>query len=222
MHSEDIIGRLAAEFKMRYKGHLYLAQISKGSTLAKEIQAYRSGLQYKPRSGKEEKRHFELMREIKRQKLLASDNESEREEGQKMVTAASLFEQFGGEKELYAKDSLGQTVIGLVPKKSSDSMIEKALKSSEGETDGTGLVGDDVDLQGRLDPLMHERDHEQVDGQSEKLEQELEEEASATPKKKISASQNQLWLWLPLTFREVPKKGDFDVTRLRESQYFFS
>jgi DNA-directed RNA polymerase len=29
-------------------------------------------------------------------------------------------------------------------------------------------------------------------------------------------------VWLPLTFPPVPKKGTWDVTRLRESKYFFS
>src|SRR5204862_8124229 len=33
MHSEDIIGRLAAEFKIRYKDHLYLATIRKSTVL---------------------------------------------------------------------------------------------------------------------------------------------------------------------------------------------
>jgi DNA-directed RNA polymerase len=29
-------------------------------------------------------------------------------------------------------------------------------------------------------------------------------------------------LWLPLKFPDIPEKGDFDVERLRESEYFFS
>ncbi|CAH0055303.1 unnamed protein product [Clonostachys solani] len=29
-------------------------------------------------------------------------------------------------------------------------------------------------------------------------------------------------VWLPMTFPAIPKKGDFDVKRLRDSQYFFS
>jgi DNA-directed RNA polymerase len=30
------------------------------------------------------------------------------------------------------------------------------------------------------------------------------------------------WMWVPLKFRPVPAKGDWDLTRIRKSEYFFS
>ena len=33
---------------------------------------------------------------------------------------------------------------------------------------------------------------------------------------------SQTSLWLPLTFPGIPKKGNFDVRKLKESKYFFS
>ena len=38
------------------------------------------------------------------------------------------------------------------------------------------------------------------------------------PKKHVK----KVWVWLRLTFLPVPKKGDLDVKRLRDSKYYFS
>ena len=40
--------------------------------------------------------------------------------------------------------------------------------------------------------------------------------------KKRSTKAVAIQIWLPLTFPEIPKKGDFDVRRLLKSEYFFS
>jgi DNA-directed RNA polymerase len=40
--------------------------------------------------------------------------------------------------------------------------------------------------------------------------------------KKCNPLEKKILLWVPLEFPEVPKKGDFDVSRLRDSTYFFS
>lgn len=39
---------------------------------------------------------------------------------------------------------------------------------------------------------------------------------------KQAPPKHQIALWLPLTLPDIPQKGDFDVTQLRESKYFFS
>jgi DNA-directed RNA polymerase len=49
--------------------------------------------------------------------------------------------------------------------------------------------------------------------------------ADAKPRKSPGRYLNSIstiQVWLPLTFPPVPKKGDWDVARLRESKYFFS
>ena len=191
MHSEDIIGRLAAEFKMRYKGHYYLATVRKGTTLAKKIQTYRSGLSFRKGLTIHERRYEELVREIKRQTLLNSDLPAEREEGGEMVTASSLFAECDGEKYLHSKDSLGETAIGAVPVDTSKAIIEKALQSED--------VANDVDLPHTLEPLVYGEDSvEFIDAA----------ELAGKPEKRSRPPfpHNYAWLWLPLTFRDVPKK----------------
>jgi len=234
MHSEDIIGRLAAEFKTRYSGHLYLAHVSRSNPVAQKIMEYRTQLAKEHKlttTGRSasatvhERRHIELIREIRKRKLTQSEDPKEREEGQKTVTASSIYEELHGEKYLYAKDSLGETAIGSVPKIADDAVIEQALQSPD--------VSNDVDMEGTLEPLMEsvteagEDDLEEPEDAGIKSKksaptESVEKKRTRAKKGEGSSRNHQVWLWLPLTFRDVPKKGDFDVTRLRDSQYFFS
>ena len=213
MHSEDIIGRLAVEFKLRYKGHLYLANVQKSSPLGKALAAYRKTLKYKPGSSAQEKRHVELLREVERKNLLASHDPISREKGHNMVTAASLYEEHDGKKYLCSRDSLGETAIGAVPHDVADSSVQTVLDANGNKSE--------TNVQNVLEPLVAEQHTETAQFSSSATT--AASQTSDKPKKSHSdASRSQTWLWLPLTFKEVPKKGDFDVTRLRDSLYFFS
>jgi DNA-directed RNA polymerase, mitochondrial len=206
MHSEDIIGRLAAEFKTRYKDHLYLATIRKSTVLAQKLKEYRSTMEYTRGSSPDARRYEELLREIKKQKLMSSDDPAEREKGEEMVTAASLYQKYNGDKYLYTKDSLGETAIGVVPTETSEKTIEKALRSDE------AIVN--VDMGQTLDPLIHAPSTTEVDDPDVGADAaDLSEVKRATnsgkaskPGSKKSHQYNFMWLWLPLTFRDVPKK----------------
>ncbi|RMZ86507.1 hypothetical protein DV736_g6269, partial [Chaetothyriales sp. CBS 134916] len=213
MHSEDIVGRLAAEFRMRYQGHLYMAQILKNTKLARAIQAYRTEMANNgqlPRghgpTAVKERKYAELLREIKRRQLLASDNPAERKAGEEMVTAATLFHKFDGERYISSRDSLGETVIGAVPHDTTEERIEKALDSID--------VGQDANLHNTVEPFI-----DSVADTADIIDGEQTKGHKKEPAKNLN---NHVWLWLPLTFRPVPQKGDFDVNRLRDSQYFFS
>lgn len=243
MHSEDIIGRLSAEFQKRYEGHYYLAQISNTNKLASAISDYRKNLvkdQLSPggQSTKalEARRHAELLREVRKNKLMASEDPAEREEGEKMVTAATIFEQFDGEKYLSGRNSLGETAMGSVPDNVDESVLEQAIQSED-------VIGD-VNLDRALGPLKDSIAEIDDDGPEAALDTPSpkfspSDESGYTknafgdpmqkkPKSKSGNSKNsktaraQTWLWLPLTFKPTPKKGEFDVRRLKDSTYFFS
>lgn len=237
MHSDDIVGRLAAEFNKRYDGHYYLAQINKDSVLGKAIYAYRKqmvneGIFPKGKGPKhvQQQRQVELGREVRKQKLTVSEDPAEREEGEKMVTAASLYEQHGGDKYLFARDSLGETAIGMVPE-SAETATQETLDHAI-----NAKVSEDVDLASALDPLRESItnvDEDVVDTESTTTRKadtlgeghalNVFGQKIQKPKKPSTRSQNlQMWLWLPISFRDVPKKGDFDVRRLKDSVYFFS
>ena len=221
MHSEDIVGRLAAEFKLRYQGHIYLASIHRGSRLAAQIREYRRALYSQHTAGNEHKRRYlELVREIKRQNLLRSDEAAERQQGQEMVTAASLFLKYDGEQALIHKDSLGETAIGSIPKETSEETLNKALHARNAAME--------VDMPQTLQPLMQDAAADDVEGDNVEgdnvatnVEGEIEDaKAEATPVKKASKAYNKYtWIWLPLTFRDVPKKVCCPSLVLTESSY---
>lgn len=253
MHSEDIVGRLAAEFEARYKGHIYLAKVGGGSPLVDKLAKYREEskqsnhdtISSKPgkKNQAEKKRQFwELMQEHKRQKLLNSSDPKERAEGEQMVTAASIFEEYHGEQYLANKTSLGETALGLVEESQTDpgaTTVEEALSHDE--------INEvhDVDLEATLDPLV-DAESSSISCSNPETEQISETQETKSSKSIFPAATHKgrgrgkakrgvsmkdalgskslgpTWLWLPLTFKAVPKKGDWDVKRLKESTYFFS
>lgn len=176
MHSEDIIGRLAAEFKARYSNNLYLAKLKPNSAVAKKINTWR--LQNNRGKGKEHQLD-ELLLEYKRIKLLCSKNEAERKEGEAMVTPGSIYAASkNAEVSLVSVQSLGVAGVGHV------SPEEVATADFlEGQEDAAS-PGEEF---AEIDPL-------------ENIEEEILE-----PKSK-SHAKSAPWVWLPVTFRAIPSK----------------
>lgn len=229
MHSEDIIGRLAAEFDRRYRGHLYLAMVKSKTPLAAELKAFSAEQKYEYGSSKEAKRYQELLWEIERQELLESEDPEQVAKGQKIVTPASIFAKHNGEQYLVSRDSLGQTANGHVLPETSDAVLESALDSEEVKDDHN------VDLSATLEPLIEnnatvgshtsiaaERIATATEEAADQAKVDLAANKPQAKKKRKAAGNANVQVWLPLTFREVPKKGDFDVSRLKDSKYFFS
>ena len=226
MHSEDIVGRLAAEFDRRYGGHVYLATVKGKTTLAAELKAFSAKQKYEYGSSKEAKRYQELLWEIKRQDLINSEDPEQVALGRDMETPASIFEKHSGEQYLVSRDSLGQTATGHAPPETSDVVLDNALDSEEVKNDHN------VDLSATLQPLIENNailsgrtaGNAESDVVTEETDPTDLDSFAKTPaaKRKPREKNSNVQIWLPLTFRQVPKKGDFDVTRLRDSQYFFS
>jgi DNA-directed RNA polymerase len=123
MHSEDVVGRLFAEFKARYSNHLYLARVRHKTPLWEKIKAHRK------KNGVSYAKITELVTEYKRLKLLSSDDPAEQKQGLEMVTAGSLFAaEPNAEDMLVTTRSLGVAGMGEV------SPQETALAAS---ADGT-------------------------------------------------------------------------------------
>lgn len=111
----------------------------------------------------------------------------------------------------------------------------KALQSSRlqllGETKEKELadrqteVRDQV-LNGEADPLTTtESTMDIVDDDAQDLAKDSQSGGLGANEKAAPRSvslKRSIQVWIPLTFPEVPKKGGWDVSRLRESKYFFS
>ena len=203
MHSEDIIGRLAAEFEARYKGYMYLATVRRHSAVGKKITEYRKANSYNTlrmtRKGANvlDSKMVELLLERKRLRLLASDDPAEQEEGKKMVTPASLFAETADEKDLELPEELKGAGIGDMPTRKTKLQANEQLEV--GDVSNADTVDAEVDLE--IDPDV-EATATPVDEEPEPADEE-----QVTPKrKKRAAKEKKTHVWLPLTFPPVPKK----------------
>ncbi|KAJ5670458.1 uncharacterized protein N7477_005821 [Penicillium maclennaniae] len=207
LHSDDIIGRLASEFKVRYGKNLFLGKISASSKLARAIKEMRNKKAYRLKNT----RLLELIDENRRQQLLRSDDPAEQAEGRAMETPAALFEQMGCTAEdLIISNSLGENKVGHIP---------EDLEAAERRPDAAGIDPNDPAIQS----LFNEVDLMDSKSTSKADAEDLNDSVEVTEKKsKKSSGSAPVWLWLPMSFRDVPKKGDWDLTRIRRSEYFFS
>ncbi|KAI9930308.1 DNA-directed RNA polymerase [Aspergillus wentii] len=207
MHSDDVIKRLHSEFQVRYGNNLFLAKVDATSKIGRAIRAMR-------RTTAKSAKIQELLDEYKRQTLLKSDDPELQAQGREMKTAGSVFEEMGGnDSDLAIASSLGETVVGHVP---------EDLESAERKPSGIDMDASDPAIE-----TLFSSDFETLGSKTNDIEDAAEatpdepQDQAAAPKKK-KQSKNYVWFWLPLRFREVPAKGEWDLTRIRESQYFFS
>ncbi|TVY81354.1 DNA-directed RNA polymerase [Lachnellula suecica] len=202
IHEEDVIGRLHAEFTTRYKNCLYLSHVHRKSKAGLKIMQWRK--ENAPKRGhipivKKAPRLEELLLERKRLRLLDSSDPAEVEEGKNMVTPGSIFAEFSSEESLPVDSELKEIGLGAI------------------STRHLQAASDDSDAALSEDPV------EAVDANEEVSEkEELTPFEKAFARGEDSSKLNVMPVWLSLTFPPVPKKGDFDVSRLRDSQYFFS
>ncbi|KAL8824519.1 MAG: hypothetical protein Q9191_005000 [Dirinaria sp. TL-2023a] len=220
MHSEDIVGRLATEFATRYKGYFYLTTVKVGTAIGNRILSWRRSIRTDEALKTKSMKLRELQMEKQRLDLIASQDPKERERGLSMVTPAQMFQTIADETKLSPEESLQGAGIGEIP----------TLRTAKLQVNEQLEVGDHGNAQS-LDPDTE--DHYTVPSGEAKLDEvsgglEESEEIQCDASKSVKAKKttrkrmNNVWLWLPLTFPPVPKKGDFDVSRLKKSQYFFS
>ena len=216
MHSEDIIGRLAAEFQARYKGCWYLAGFYCRSELGTRILAWRKRT-FGKKSDTADSRAQELLMEQDRLSALQSEDEETRKHAETIDTPASIYA-FAAEAD---KDA-----FAVKPQTSELGKVDETVDRL-----GMSPLDDDVVDESRV---QHHPESDQTP--EEKLAGVIESEADSDEpdvplpeqlttlirKKKQKQAEKKTFVWLPLVFPEVPKKGDFDVSRLKDSQYFFS
>ncbi|KAK4463193.1 hypothetical protein QBC42DRAFT_305002 [Cladorrhinum samala] len=206
MHSEDVIGRLKAEFETRYRGCIYLAKTDTKSVLGQQIVALR-----KVRKNNSSYVKDELLQEKLRQDLLKSADPEKVKQGREMVTPASLFESVGSEDMI---------TNGLEAEAASDELSED-IQEFEGEEDVEGL-GEDEEGKKKKKGTRQKTLADDLNSMSGTNYFKAEMAGNLRSTKKAPARKNEIQFWMPLTFPDIPKKGDFDVQQLKKSKYFFS
>lgn len=239
MHSENIVGRLAAEFATRYKGCLYQTSIPSKSRAGKQIIALRKQRFKDARKagtwnyGKE----WEIIEEYERQRSLNSDNLEERKRGEDMVTPASIILADPDPSALLvSEDDIKPIGLGRLPRSTDDKEVASALPvESDGlpadtntETDvfePESIVADEVFAETNSAADLNDAPERALIDTNTDADADREAEHTAVDKPVVKPKRSQVAkidVWLPLTFPPVPKRGDFDVSMLRDSQYFFS
>ena len=212
IHQEDVIGRLKSEFDARYRGCIYRAKIEGGTEVSKMIAAHRKQARLNNKG--------ELLQERRRQQLLNSSDPKDVKQGLAMVTPASIFEQMA--------------TPDMVESEFDPDELRESAGAEDDDADATHMDSHrDGDFESAADPaadLLTPQQAKELNGMEnfgsslgalhgtnyfviEMGRAERRQKPKATPR---------LELWLPLRFPDIPKKGDFDVEKLRGSKYFFS
>ncbi|KAG9638590.1 DNA/RNA polymerase, partial [Aureobasidium melanogenum] len=222
MHTEDVVGRLRQEFIARYKDCMYLAAVDIRTPVGKKILALQKS---RPKATKKTKQLqptliLQLLEEVERTRLLNSENPEEVAQGEEMVTSGSIFAaEADAEDALTVPTELVNARLGEIPENSdvlgtsesgNDDLTEPVLS----DHDDLDVTSDDKVAKAAEDAAIDMDEGEEHVPSIEELKKKAVKSAKKPPVKKV-------YVWLPLKFPEVPEKGDFDVTRLKESQYFF-
>ncbi|KAI0546052.1 DNA-directed RNA polymerase [Xylaria curta] len=146
------------------------------------------------RSGKRQSMQEELLQERERQRLLASSDPEEVQRGMEMVTPASIYEQSSSPEVLVANEEMDEVALGNI--------------GETGASEVEQLAGENpAQIKGLLNVTAFEASLKKL---------------TALDIANTKAKVDYISIWLPLTFPAIPSKGDFDVSELKGSQYFFS
>ena len=208
IHKDNVIARLREEFQTRYKGFMYLQAVTVDNPAGQQIVKLRKSRRASPND--------ERSIEAERLRLLASESAEERARGAAMITPGSIAASMFNEAAAVQAAETAQQTLGVIP-----GDIETSILSDEPEMEPDMVTpGQNVtpDAAGK-----HATSDQAGDDVSE---DECVREDEAAPRiaraKPVRRKQvRKVHVWLPLTFPEVPPKGDFDVERLRDSTYFF-
>jgi DNA-directed RNA polymerase len=215
MHTEDIIDRLAAEFSARYAGAMYRANLHISAEVSRKITLWRyerrqaKGIVSKSTLARHGEASFEeVALEAKRQELLKSEDPEKRKRGEEMITPTSIWlkNQDPNAIHSYRLSLLGETKT----KQSADRQTQVKDEALGGEDEAVTTTESTLDI---------------VEDDAEDLAKDPQSGHVGAKKKtaaRIAADQGTIQVWIPLSFPPVPQKGGWDVSRLRESKYFFS
>lgn len=216
LHSEDIMGRLAAEFNARYKGYMHLASVWSKSSAGRKITEWRKNLDPEAKKGGLAiRKREELILERRRLALLASEDPREREEGEAMVTPATYVIEAADEKALAPSDIKPATIGGMGPAASRSIKLQANQRLEVGDLANVETVlGDDESEDPELDGTANSRAAADETETSKETTSDAEgydplAEETEPVKKKAVTRDRKIWVWLPLEFAPVPKKVCF-------------
>jgi len=219
MHSEDIITRMSTEFSARYKDCMYLAKIDATGDLGKKVNACRSRLRADarrasgPGSVDKSYRMKELLLEVKRHELLASEDPKLVEEGQQMMTPGRIVTEHEDMEKGLVWTGRIEGGLGVTPSDTPEEIPTDIApaKAVHGDVNSIDLL----DSESNFAEDWTAPSDEGIENDTKEPEQRQDgvvediNRSKTTPSrmnKAEKAPQRQVWVWLPLQFPPVPKK----------------
>ncbi|KAF2626763.1 DNA-directed RNA polymerase mitochondrial precursor [Macroventuria anomochaeta] len=213
MHSEDITSRLAAEFGARYAENMYRANVHATTEVGKRISKWRVANKSSKTTATDGigTKHGiasfdEVALEAQRQELLKSEDPELRAKGEAMETPTSIWLEY---KDATSLASFRLSLLGDTETKTKNvehSKFDEIMENSKALEEA----------------IMKSEDPESGPVPETATAEQLSADRKPKRVAKWLGEMSTVQVWLPLTFPPVPKKGDWDVARLRESKYFFS
>ncbi|PHH74384.1 hypothetical protein CDD82_4958 [Ophiocordyceps australis] len=218
IHQDDVVGRLADEFRTRHDGSIYLARVETNSPAGKEIKELRKKIK---RSAVEE-----LLLEHKRLTLMRSSDPLDRETAKQIITPASIYEKAEEKSDIAAIEDAKLLSLGKISENERAGDEGQAESDEESES-ASGEEGLDLEAEADMDMSSEDITSDAVHMMQELLSRastpSFESQLHGYNKKAVKPKKKPtIKVWLPLTIPKIPEKGEFDVKRLRQSQYFFS
>lgn len=247
LHSSDLITKLYEEFTQRYSRFKYLASFPETSKVGAQIKAFR----LKQSIGRTQgvRASEELVMEMERDRLLRSTDLREQERGKNMVTAASIAESaLPEDMEAGSAGTAEEEILRQIPGiKNIDEIVGEEMTETQDAPNAQPQVvklgSEDeiasVDIEeSTYDDTISSVDESKAMGMSIFMEAveaattgKVKRAKKSTKPKAPKGSKNskgflrpnmKVNVWMQLIFPPVPPKGDYDVSRLEFSKYFFS
>ncbi|GAM88538.1 hypothetical protein ANO11243_065710 [Dothideomycetidae sp. 11243] len=232
MHREDIVGRLKEEFEARYKGCMYASTVDKRSRIGGKLGEIRKSDDFQrlcrdlaPGVAASD---AEIVVEYERCRLLNSLDPEEQRQGRGMITPSSAFAEEGDASALVETASLGDSALGAAQESNSEDETARCAEDVQSGSDANMefLTGADDNTE---DGLIGESEAPMQHGQAQiprpdeaGMNKLLGKQAPSRHGKQSALTHNEkTFIWQPMMFPDTPEKGSFDVTRLKQSKYFF-
>jgi DNA-directed RNA polymerase len=198
MHSEDIIGRLAEELAVRYSKSMQVITIPASCALAKKIIKLRNGW----------RREFRKTHAAEKFKLKKISDSPVINQDKYLIW--ELLEEHNRLKLISSKDA-EERQKGLDTVTPGSLYAAAALEKPELLLPTKKIIAE-PELDDEDDLEIEAEGADATDGAAKKK----------PPHKKSKAIPSTVKIWVPVTFPPVPKRGAFDVSILKASEYFFS
>lgn len=225
MHKDNVVGRLKEEFETRYKGNMYLHPVLVHSEVGKRVNTLRKA------SAEKGNAQSEIAVEAERLRLLRSEDPEDRARGEAMETPGSIVANTVEQTAFQIPNEITNQRLGYIPE-------------SAAEYEATNTDADvDTEADDYADPAADAKEASRASAEqypdvafeaASKIEEQVGEvgaqgsvdgKAGVSVKKRKTSPQakyaRKLFVWMPLTFPDVPPKGEFDVEKLKQSTYFF-